>query len=150
MDTAPESNVGNCPVCGNVITSYHFTPGPRYFPDGSKYEFGSVYEFGPCGCRSQTWTVIEGKFVGRSSQNIPPTTIGEHRRENLGKRVHEVWAAWARTQPNPKPEWLVPWDELEERYKEVDRRIGSALWGDFVVEYSEALANAAMKSLQQN
>jgi hypothetical protein len=93
--------------------------------------------------------VKDMKFVGKSSQDIPPTTIGDHRRESLGKRVREVWVAWARTQPNPKPEWLVPWDELEERYKEVDRLIGSALWGDFVAEYSEAAANAAIAAIDK-
>lgn len=32
--------------------------------------------------------------------------------------------AWAREQPNPKPSWLVPWEELSEPEREVDRRIG--------------------------
>lgn len=62
MAINPYVNIGNCPVCGNVITSYHCIP------------CTSMYVFGPCECRSQTWTVIEGKFVGKSSQDIPPTT----------------------------------------------------------------------------
>jgi hypothetical protein len=48
-------------------------------------------------------------------------------REALGRLVREVWIEWAREQPNPKPSWLVPWDELSERDREVDRRIGERL-----------------------
>ena len=51
-------------------------------------------------------------------------------REKLGRRVRDVLAEWAKTQPKPRPEWILPWEELEERYKEVDRRIGSALWAE--------------------
>lgn len=48
-------------------------------------------------------------------------------REHLGKRVREVWIAWAKTQPHPKQSWLVPWDELAEPDREVDRMIGETL-----------------------
>jgi hypothetical protein len=48
-------------------------------------------------------------------------------REKLGRAVRAVWMAWAREQPNPKPSWLVPWEELSEPDKEVDRRIGEAI-----------------------
>jgi len=48
-------------------------------------------------------------------------------REALGRLVREVWIAWAREQPNPKPSWLVPWEGLSEPDKEVDRRIGERL-----------------------
>lgn len=43
-------------------------------------------------------------------------------RENLGQIVRDVWRDWAMEQPNPKPSWLVPWAELSEPDKEVDRR----------------------------
>lgn len=49
-------------------------------------------------------------------------------RELLGKRVRSVWVQWARTQPNPKPSWLVPWDRLGEPDREVDRLIGEELY----------------------
>ena len=49
-------------------------------------------------------------------------------RETLGRLVREVWIAWAREQPNPKPSWLVPWDALAEPDREVDRRIGEVLF----------------------
>jgi hypothetical protein len=38
--------------------------------------------------------------------------------------VRDEWIAWAREQPNPKPSWLTPWEELTEPEREVDRRIG--------------------------
>ncbi len=62
-------------------------------------------------------------------------------RDKLGRRVREVWILWAKGQPNPKPSWLVPYDELSEPDKEADRCIGCALWADFVSENAEALAN---------
>lgn len=49
-------------------------------------------------------------------------------REKLGQHVREVWVAWARQQPNPKPSWLKPWAELSEPDKEVDRLIGESLF----------------------
>jgi hypothetical protein len=48
-------------------------------------------------------------------------------RERLGRMVREIWVATARAHPDPKPSWLVPWDELGEWDKEVDRRIGEAV-----------------------
>jgi hypothetical protein len=48
-------------------------------------------------------------------------------REQLGRMVREIWVAAAREHPDPKPSWLVPWDELGEWDKEVDRRIGEAV-----------------------
>lgn len=51
-------------------------------------------------------------------------------RDDLGRRVRAVWIAWATHQPEPKPSWLVPYEDLDEADKEADRRIGSALWGD--------------------
>lgn len=45
-------------------------------------------------------------------------------RDQLGRFVREAWVEWARTQPDPKPSWLVPYDDLAEPDKEADRRIG--------------------------
>lgn len=56
----------------------------------------------------------------------PPT---DAEREALGRRVREVWIEWAREQPEPKPSWLVPWNELGPADREVDMRIGEALAG---------------------
>lgn len=45
----------------------------------------------------------------------------------LGRLVRDTWVEWAQQQPNPKPSWLLPWSELDEGQKEVDRRIGRAV-----------------------
>jgi hypothetical protein len=48
-------------------------------------------------------------------------------RDQLGRFVREAWMRWAQTQPNPKPSWLVPYDDLAEPDKEADRQIGEAV-----------------------
>ena len=48
-------------------------------------------------------------------------------RDDLGRVVRDAWIAWARTQPNPKPSWLVPYRDLAEPDKEADRLIGEAV-----------------------
>ena len=52
----------------------------------------------------------------------------ERHADSLGRIVREVWIAWAKEQPTPKPSWLVPYDQLSEPDKEVDRRIGKRLF----------------------
>lgn len=49
--------------------------------------------------------------------------------DKLGKAVRDAWIAWAKEQPDvaEHPSWLVPWDELPEAQKDVDRRIASAV-----------------------
>lgn len=54
-------------------------------------------------------------------------SFARDRYEVLGRVVREAWVAWAKTQPNPKPSWLVPWSQLSEPDREVDRRIGAAV-----------------------
>ena len=51
----------------------------------------------------------------------------ESDRERGGRVVREAWIKWARTQPNPKPSWLVPWEGLSEPDKEADRQIWEAV-----------------------
>lgn len=58
----------------------------------------------------------------------------EQIRERLGREVREVWIAWAREQPDPKPSWLAPWEELTEAEREVDRRIGHRLYAQGVAD----------------
>lgn len=48
-------------------------------------------------------------------------------RERLGRVVREAWIAWAAARPNPKPSWLLPWEELSEPDREADRVIGEAV-----------------------
>jgi hypothetical protein len=57
--------------------------------------------------------------------------------------VRRIWVAWAREQDDPKPSWLVPWEGLDERDREVDRRIGEQL---FALGQRDAIvANAARR-----
>jgi hypothetical protein len=52
-------------------------------------------------------------------------------REQLGRLVRGLWIGWAVRQPNPKPSWLVPYDDLSEADKEADRVIGDGLMNEF-------------------
>ena len=50
-------------------------------------------------------------------------------RDAGGRVVREAWVRWALTQPDPKPSWLVPYDDLSEPDKEADRQIFEACAG---------------------
>jgi hypothetical protein len=50
------------------------------------------------------------------------------RAETLGRIVRDIWRAWAQEQSDPKLSWLLPWDQLTEPEREVDRRIGCELF----------------------
>lgn len=49
-------------------------------------------------------------------------------RELVGRMVRQIWVEWAREQPYAKPEWLDPWEQLDDGQREVDMRIGEALF----------------------
>lgn len=49
-------------------------------------------------------------------------------RDALGRLVRRAWVEWAREQPNVRPSWLVPWEELAEADREADRRIGEVIY----------------------
>jgi hypothetical protein len=49
-------------------------------------------------------------------------------RELVGRFVRQVWLEWAREQPAVKTAWLLPWEDLDEGQREVDMRIGAALF----------------------
>lgn len=48
-------------------------------------------------------------------------------REQLGRVVRNAWVNWALDQPDAKPSWLLPWEELDAGQQEVDMRIGEAV-----------------------
>jgi hypothetical protein len=48
-------------------------------------------------------------------------------REQRGQIVRETWVTWAKRQREPKPSWLVPWDDLDDGQREVDMLIGDAV-----------------------
>jgi hypothetical protein len=55
-------------------------------------------------------------------------------RDALGRIVRAAWVRWARTQPDPKPTWLVSYDDLSEPDREADRQIGEAVRDHLRVE----------------
>lgn len=55
-------------------------------------------------------------------------SLGADLIENLGRHVRWEWMVWARQQANPKPSWLVPWTHLSGPDRDVDMRIGTALY----------------------
>jgi hypothetical protein len=58
-------------------------------------------------------------------------------REAVGRIVRATWIAWAQEQANPKPSWLLPWEELSEEMREVDCRIGDAVCAAILAEERE-------------
>lgn len=72
-------------------------------------------------------------------------------REALGRLVREVWIAWAYEQAAPKPSWLVPWEDMAECDRELDRRIGERIAQEalasrskLTVEQAQEMANEAL------
>lgn len=63
---------------------------------------------------------------------LPPAA-----RDDLGHLVRRVWVEWAKEQPSPKPSWLVPWEDLPEPDREVDRRIGEAIAATAIRRFHE-------------
>jgi hypothetical protein len=61
-------------------------------------------------------------------------------RDMLGRMVREAWVRWAETQPDPKPSWLLPYDDLAEPDKEADRQIGEAVARWTLIHDAAALA----------
>jgi hypothetical protein len=59
-----------------------------------------------------------------------PVSIDAEKRTQLGRMVRDVWIRWSLDQPDVEdhPSWLVPWDELSERDREVDMRIGESIY----------------------
>jgi len=65
-------------------------------------------------------------------------------RDAKGRLVRETWVEWARRQPSPKPSWLVPWEDLAEPDREVDRQIGEALYAAGAASTREASKERAL------
>lgn len=62
-----------------------------------------------------------------ASPNVTPE-MNPVLREFLGKLVRKEWVDWAHEQPCPKDTWLRTWNLLPEWEKEIDRRLGVAVW----------------------
>jgi hypothetical protein len=66
-------------------------------------------------------------------------------RDALGRMVRQAWVSWANAQPNPKPGWLLPYDQLSESDKEADRKIG-----EFVARWTLIGDSASRAILSQS
>jgi len=91
-----------------------------------------------------------GNSIDEEAEDEPEFTDEEL--ESLGRQVRDAWITWALTQPAPKPEWLIPWEHMEERFREVDRQIGAAIARDIreenriESEREQAARNRAVES----
>jgi hypothetical protein len=47
--------------------------------------------------------------------------------DDWGRVVGDALNRWGRRQPDPRPAWLVPWDDLTEQDKDADRTVGCAV-----------------------
>jgi hypothetical protein len=74
-------------------------------------------------------------YTDEDEDGIDPATL-----DLLGQLVRHVWMQWAKEQPSPKASWLVPWEELPESDREVDRHIGAALF-DLGLESAATVCN---------
>lgn len=63
-------------------------------------------------------------------------------RERLGQLVRDTWTRWAAEQPDvdQHPSWLVPWNRLAARDREVDMLIGEAVAEVVRAETAERIA----------
>lgn len=68
--------------------------------------------------------LIDGRGDVHPGSAAPSDTKNSLNRETLGRLVRVTWIEWAYEQAAPKPSWLVPWDDMAECDREVDRRIG--------------------------
>jgi len=68
-----------------------------------------------------------------------PVAISEEH-ERLGRAVRDAWVGWARSLCDPKPSWLVPWEELDYDQQIADVMIGISLYG---LGFREGYATAA-------
>lgn len=80
--------------------------------------------------QEQAFTAYRAFCAGRQSA-VPAAR--EHQagsNREPGQLVREEWVKWAREQPDPKPGWVTPWEELDEGQREVDARIEASVRAD--------------------
>ena len=77
------------------------------------------------------WRAIAGdvaRAITEAGWRPPLPNAPRLSREDLGRRIREVWVRWAREQAEPKPSWLLSWEDLDDGQREVDMRMGEALF----------------------
>ena len=70
-------------------------------------------------------------------------------RDFWGGLVRMVWIEWAKEQPQTKPSWLVPYKELPEPLKEVDRRIAEKVREVAYPRWDEAISDAEQAAYER-
>lgn len=101
------------------------TTGQKLVLDPTKLSVAPTKKIPPSG---YGFVKIPEPLAGPIAEPQQASKLRDDARDALGKQVREVWRKWARTQPNPKESWLVPYEELSETDKEADRMIGEALF----------------------
>lgn len=79
------------------------------------------------GVSAQLWINLQQDYDSRR-RGMDESIAPREPRELVGRMVRQIWVEWAREQPDPKPSWLLPWEELDDGQREVDMRIGDALF----------------------
>jgi len=70
-------------------------------------------------------------------------------RERLGRQVRSVWVEYCKRVGDTKPSHRLPWEELSETDKEVDRCIGSALYLEGIHASKIGAALAGLDGLER-
>jgi hypothetical protein len=81
-------------------------------------------------CGASLGTSDEVKAMLEAEARICPSIRMDYDRPNtdqLGYEVRAAWVAWAKTQEDPKPSWLVPYQSLGSADRAADRKIGEAV-----------------------
>lgn len=126
-------------LAANVVERSGLPSGTAYPILNALVEEGCLGALAPGFSRKTTYTlqVEERRSLQRAMDEFVLKTPGltfapaitpQEPRELVGRAVRQVWVKWAREQSDPKPSWLLPWEELDEGQREVDMRIGAALF----------------------
>lgn len=78
-------------------------------------------------CGSQDTRAVRDKASALTGTYLNASGPLAINRDLLGQMVREAWVRWAKTQPNPKPSWLEPYECLSEADQEADRQIGEVI-----------------------
>lgn len=94
-----------------------------------EYDHKFIWDVTGFGCRCGKWSQRYGPLSDAEENHAAHVAeMSQTDREALGRVVRRVWIEWALEQPEPKPSWLVEWEDLPEPDREVDRRIGERLF----------------------
>ncbi len=131
-----------CPKCQEPLVDRPRVGGFNNSGRYERYRCGTLTGGG--GYRQESPACLRRQLAQRDARIKELTMAPVSDREFLGQLVRCVWVEWAREQPDPKPHWLSPWEDLSEPMREVDRRIGAK-----VAEVAAALLNKRIEDLDE-